>query len=231
MMTKEDPAMPDQLPPSTANDEEAAVERTPETITRAAASLEEAIAAPQGGPGSDAGPAADAVTQTDLDDLSSQLGERGVDFGGLLTAMMAASGQTRPKPAAAKEPGEDEDAAVLLAKLAKSLGISPAELMRRLGPMLKEILATGSVKPRRKPKKETAKPKPGAKPKSKPKPASKPKPTPKPASKPKKDAKEPAGKPKPKPKPASKPKKEAKKPAGKPKPKPKKAGRAEPIAQ
>jgi len=66
---------------------------------------------------------------------------------------------------------------VLLVKLAESLGLSPAELLKHLGPAFKTLLsgqgASAGAKPRRKPKKGG--PKPAAKPKAKRRPASKPK--------------------------------------------------------
>lgn len=251
----------DQPAPNTVEDQGADTGLTPDAVTRAATTLEAAVAtSPRGDQRSDSGAANAAVSQEEMADLSARLGERGVDLGGLLTAMMAASSQTKPKPAAGKETaGRDEDPAVLLGKLAKSLGISPAELVKRLQPLLKQMLsgqgASTSAKPRRKSKKDGAKPaaKPKPKPTSKPeKDTAKAKPKPKPAGKPKKDSAKPAAKPKPKPtakpkkdsakpavkpktKPAAKPKEDSAKPTAKLKPKPaakpKKATSTEPIAQ
>jgi outer membrane biosynthesis protein TonB len=125
-------------------------------------------------------------------DLSSHLAERGIDLGSLFGTMMAAGSPAKPEPRA----GKKEDPAVLLGKLAESLGLSPTELLKHLGPAFKAMLsgqgASAGAKPRRKPKKDSAKP------------AVKPKPKPRPAAKPKKDSAKPATKPKPRP--ASKPK-------------------------
>jgi hypothetical protein len=131
--------------------------------------------------------------------LPAQLADRGIDLGSLLGTVITASSQAKPKPAA----GNKEDPAALLGKLAESLGISPAELLKRLGPALQEMLNGPGSKPRRRPKPDSAKP------------AAKPKP--RPASKPKPDSAKPAAKSKPKP--ASKPKPDSAKPAAKPKPK------------
>ncbi len=221
---------------------------SPESNTRAAMTLPDALAASLSGDlSSDADPA-DEVTlsEEELAGLSSQGAERGIDLGSLLGTVIAASSQTKPKPAAAQTAaGKKEDPAALLGKLAESLGISPAELMKRLGPVLKEMLSGQGVKPKKpaakpKPKpKTTAKPaaKPKPKPKTTTKPAAKPKPKPKtttkPAAKPKPaTTTKPAVKPKPKPKTTTKP---AVKPkpttTTKPKPKPKKASKSEPITQ
>jgi hypothetical protein len=159
--------------------------------------------------------------------LSNQPAERGIDLGSLLGTMLAGASQAKAKPKPRPGPADaKDDPAALMGKLAESLGLSPEALAKQLGPILKKMLAgqatASGAKPRRKPKKDSAKPaaKPKPKPASKPKkdsakPAAKPKP--KPASKPKKDTAKPAAKPKPKP--ASKPRKDSAKPAAKPKPK------------
>jgi hypothetical protein len=178
--------MTDQSDLNTTENQRVDENLTSASITRAAALQDAGTASLQSDLSGDTRLAGETIPPAEVADLSAQLGERGVDLGGLLTAMMAASGQTKPKPGTAKEiAGKDEDPAVLLGKLAKSLGISPAELIKRLEPMLKEILATGSVKRRHKPKTETAKP------------AAKPKPK-KATNKPKKETGKPAAKPKPK---------------------------------
>jgi hypothetical protein len=208
--------IPDQPNINKAEEPGAGSGLSPESSTRAAMTLQDALAASlQGDVSSDADPADEMpLSEEELAGLSSQVAERGIDLGSLLGTVIAASSQTKPKPAAVQAAaGKKEDPAVLLGKLAESLGISPAELMKRLGPTLMAMLSGQDAKPRRKPKKAAAKPKP--KPKTTTKPAAKPKPKPKPAAKP-------AAKPKPKP---------TTKPAAKPKPKPKKTSRSEPIAQ
>jgi hypothetical protein len=184
--------------------------------------------AASGALGSDTSPEAATLSPEELAGLSDQFAERGIDLGSLLGTMMAGASQAKAKPKPRPSvAGAKDDPETLMGKLAESLGLSPEALAKQLGPILKKMLAgqaaASSSKPRRKPKKDSAKPaaKPKPKPASKPKkdtakPAAKPKP--KPASKPKKDTAKPAAKPKPKP--ASKPKKDTAKPAAKPKPKP-----------
>jgi len=183
--------------------------------------------AARGALSSDTNPEEATLSHDELAGLSDQLAERGIDLGSLLGTMMAGASQAKakpkPRPSAANA---QDDPATLMGKLAESLGLSPEALAKQLGPILKKMLAgqaaASGSKPRRKPRKDTAKPasKPKPRPASKPKkdtakPAAKPKP--KPARKPKKDTTKPA--PKPKPKPASKPKKDTAKPTAKPKPK------------
>jgi hypothetical protein len=182
---------------------------------------------PEGAASGDTRPEEAALSPEELAGLSDQLAERGIDLGSLLGTMMVGASQTKTKPKPRPSSADaKEDPASLMGKLAESLGLSPEAVAKQLGPILKKMLAGQAAvspsKPRRKPKKDSAKPaaKPKPKPASKPKkdaakPAAKPKP--KPASKPKKDAAKPAAKPKPKP--ASKPKKDSAKPAAKPKPK------------
>jgi hypothetical protein len=202
---------------------------SPVPSKRAATTLQDAIVASLQGDLSGAVSTTDETpfSQEDFAGVSSQLAERGIDLGSLLGTLMAGAGQAKPKPKPRpNEADAQDDPATLMGKLAESLGLSPEALANQLGPILKKMLAgqtaASESKPRRKPKKDSAKP--AAKPK--PKPASKPKkdtakPTakskPKAASKPKKDTAKPSAKPKPKP--ASKPKKDSAKPTAKPKPK------------
>jgi hypothetical protein len=143
-----------------------------------------------------------ALSHEELTDLSDELAERGIDLGSLLGTMVAGTSQAKakPKPRPSAADAKD-DPATLMGKLAESLGLSPEAVAKQLGPILKKMLAgqaaASGAKPRRKPRKDSAKP------------AGKPKP--------KKDSAKPAAKPKPKP--ASKPKKDSAKPAAKPKPK------------
>jgi hypothetical protein len=179
--------------------------------------------AASGAMSSDTNPEEAALSQDELAGLSDQIAERGINLGGLLGTMMTGASQAKAKPKPRPGPADaKDDPAALMGKLAESLGLTPEALAKQLGPILQKMLAgqaaASGAKPRRKPKKDSAKPKP--KPVSKPrkdsaKPAAKPKP--KPASKPKKDTAKPAAKPKPKP--ASKPRKDSAKPAPKPKPK------------
>ena len=162
----------------------------------------------QGAANGGANPEEETLSPEELAGLSDQLAERGIDLGGLLGTMMAGASQAKAKPKPRPSAADTkDDPATLLGNLAESLGLSPEALAKQLGPIVKKMLAgqaaASGSKPRRKPKKDTAKP------------AAKPKP--KPASKPKKDTAKPAAKPKPKP--ASKPKKDSAKPAAKPKPK------------
>jgi hypothetical protein len=196
-----------------ADDPNATEDRTDNTIVPsepiandAQVSPDTDVVTPEGAASGEQRPDETALSHEELAGLSDQLAERGIDLGSLLGTMMAGTNQTKakPKPRPSAADAKD-DPATLMGKLAESLGLSPEALAKQLGPILKKVLAgqaaASGAKPRRKPKKDSAKH------------AAKPKP--KPASKPKKDSAEPAAKPKP----ASKPKKDSAKPAAKPKPK------------
>jgi len=152
-MTPDQPTIDETQEPGTA----AAI--PPEPGERDGASFKDAIAAPLQG----ALRPADETTlpPEELSGLPPQLADRGIDLGSLLGTVIAASSQAKPKPAA----GNKEDPAALLGKLAESLGISPAELLKRLGPALQEMLNGPGSKPPRRPKPDSTKP--AAKPKPK----------------------------------------------------------------
>jgi hypothetical protein len=150
---------PDQPMIDETQEPGAAAAIPPEPGGRGGASFEDAIAASLQGDLRTTDEA--TLPPEELTGLPAQLADRGIDLGSLLGTVIAASSQAKPKPAA----GNKEDPAALLGRLAESLGISPAELLKRLGPALQEMLNGPGSKPPRRPKPDSTKP--AAKPKPK----------------------------------------------------------------